>query len=134
MLFVAFPLLLLIFFICVEFLLVWLKCVLACFSLGLFSMGFSVLLGLDYVFSLIREVFDYNLLKSFLSSFLFLFFFWGGHSNVGAFNIFPAALRRSSILFSLFFFTLFFSSYFHLPVFQLTYSFFCLSYPAIDSF
>ena len=47
---VAFPLLLLIFFLCVQFMLVWLACVLACFSLGLSCMGLFAPLGLDWPF------------------------------------------------------------------------------------
>ena len=51
-------------------------CVLACFSLNLSCLGLSVLPGLDYFLSRIREFFKYNLFKYFLRHFLFLFFFW----------------------------------------------------------
>ena len=47
---VAFPLLLLIFFLSVASLLVWLVCVLACFSLDLSYMGLFAPLGLDWLF------------------------------------------------------------------------------------
>ena len=43
---------------------------------------------IDYFLSYIREVFNYNLFKYFLSPFLFLFFFWDpSNSNVDAFNV-----------------------------------------------
>ena len=45
-----FPLVLLIFFSCVYSLLIWLVCVLACFSLCLSCMRLSVLLELDWLF------------------------------------------------------------------------------------
>ena len=46
-------------------------------------------LGLDCIFSFhTGEVFNYNLLKTFLIPFLFLFFFWDSYnSNVGAIDI-----------------------------------------------
>ena len=41
-----------------------------------------------YFFSHVREVFDYNLFKYFLGSFLSLFSFWDPYNvNVGAFNV-----------------------------------------------
>ena len=43
MLLIAFPLVLLIFYFCIQFLLVWLMCVLSCFSLGLSCMWLSAL-------------------------------------------------------------------------------------------
>ena len=44
----------------------------------------------DYFLSHIREVFNYNLFKYFLSPLLFLFFFWDPYnSNVGVFNVVP---------------------------------------------
>ena len=69
-LFVVFPLLLLIFFLCVWSLLIWLKYVLGCSpwvypvwdSLGFLDLG-------DYFLPHFREVFNYYLLKYFLWSF-----------------------------------------------------------------
>ena len=49
-LFVVFPLLLLIFILCVWSLLIWLICVLGCFALGLSCLGLSELLGLGWLF------------------------------------------------------------------------------------
>ena len=72
MLFIVFPLLRLIFVLCVWSLLIWLKCVLRCFALGL-----SCFLDLgDYFLPHFREVFNYYLLKYFFMAFLFVFFFW----------------------------------------------------------
>ena len=68
-------------------------------------MGLSVLPGLNYFLSHIREVFNYNLFKYFLSSFLFLFFFWDPYnSNVGVFNVVTEVSETvlNSFLFSLF--------------------------------
>ena len=45
---------------------------------------------IEFFLSHISEVFKYNLLKYFLSPFLFLFFFWDPYnSNVGSFNVVP---------------------------------------------
>ena len=44
------------------------------------------------------------------------------------------SLRLSSIFFHSFFFILLCGGYFHYFIFQVTYTFFCLSYSAIDSF
>ena len=50
---------------------------------------------INYFLSHIREVFKYNLFKYFLSSFLFLFFFWDRYNwNVGAFNVVSGERRR----------------------------------------
>ena len=91
MLFVAFPLLLLICILCVWSLLVWLICVLGCFALDLSfwdSLGFLDLDG--YFLPHFREVFNYYLLKYFLMTFLFVLFFWDTEdSNVWVFNIVP---------------------------------------------
>ena len=87
----------------------------------------------DYFLSHIREVFDYNLLKHFLT--LFLFFFWDPYkSNVSAFNVVPRVSEIVFISFHSFFFILFCESYFHQSIFQFTYPFFCLNYCVIDSF
>ena len=51
------------------------SCVLACFCLGLSSMGVFVPLGLDWLLLFyVWEIFKYNLVKNFLIPFLFLFF------------------------------------------------------------
>ena len=107
--------------------------------LGMFLLGF-ILYGtfldwVDYLFSHIREVFNYNLFKYFLSPFLFLFFFWDPYnSNVGAFNVVPEVSEPVLNSFHSFFFILLCSSYFHCFIFQVTYLFLCLSFSAIDSF
>ena len=98
---------------------------------------------IDYFLSHIREVFNYNLFKYFLSPFLFLFFssflslflflFWDPYNlNVGAFNIVPEFSETVFNSFHSFFFILLCSSYFHYFIFQVIYPFFCLSYSAID--
>ena len=52
-------------------------------------MGLSALPGLEYFFSHIREVFNYNLFKYFLRPFVFLSFWDPYNSNVGAFKVVP---------------------------------------------
>jgi len=70
-LYVVFPLLLLIFVLCVWSSLVWLICVLGCFVLGLSCLGLSGFLGLGWLFpSQFMEFFNYYLLKFFLMAFL----------------------------------------------------------------
>ena len=109
--------------------------------LGVFLLGF-ILYGTlrfldlgDYFLSHVREVFNYSLFEYFLRCFLFLFFFWDPYnSNVGVFSVVPEVSETVFNSFHSFFFILLLSSYFHHSVFQLTYSFFCLSYAAIDSF
>ena len=54
-------------------LLVWSICVLACFSLGLFCMGFSVLLGLDYFLFHDRKFLTIIFSKNFSDPLLFSF-------------------------------------------------------------
>ena len=108
--------------------------------LGMFFLGF-ILYGtlcaswaFDYFLSHIREVFNYNLFKYFLSPFLFLFFFCDAYnSNVGAFNVVPEVSDTVLNSFHSFLLILPCSSYFHYFIFQVTYQFFCLSYSAIDS-
>ena len=64
--------------------------------LGIFLLGF-ILYGtqwfldlIDSFLSHIREIFNYNLFKYFLSRFLFLFFFWDPYSsNGGVPNVVP---------------------------------------------
>ena len=80
---------------------------------------------IDYFFSQIREVFNYNLFKYFLSLFLFLFFFWDPYnSNVGVFNVVPEVSETVLNSFHSFFFILLCSSYFYYFIFQVTYLFF----------
>ena len=80
---------------------VWLVCALACFSLGLYSMGLFVPLGLDWLFPFhVGEIFNYNLFKNFLIP--FLFFRDSYNSNVGVFDLVQRSLRLSSVLFILF--------------------------------
>ena len=76
-------------------------------------MGISAVPGLDYLLSHMREVFNYNLFKYFLSSFLFLFFWDTYNSNVGAFNVVPEVSETVLKSFHSFFFILLCSSYFH---------------------
>ena len=64
--------------------------------LGMFLLGFILpgpLRFLDlggYFLSHVREIFDYNLFKYFLRSFLSLFSFWDPYkSNDGVFNVAP---------------------------------------------
>ena len=126
---VAFPLLLLIFTLCVS--LVWLICVLGCFALGLSCLGLCVswtwvaisfpILGQEY------------LLKYFLMPFLFVFFFWDSYdSNVGMFNIAPEVTEVVLISFNFFLFSPLFH-FSHHSIFHLTYPFFCLSYSTVGS-
>ena len=97
------------------------------------SLSFQDLI--DCFLSCIREFFNYNLLKYFLSSFLFLLLFWDPYtSNVGAFNVVPAVSETVLNSFHSFFFILLCVTYFHYFIFQVTYPFFCLSYSAIDYF
>ena len=90
--------------------LIWLACVLACFSLGLSRMGYLHLLNLiDYFLFHIGEIFNYNLFKIFLYS-----FFFPSSSVIPIIRMLvhlilsQRSLRLSSVLFILF--TLFCSS------------------------
>ena len=89
-------------------------------------MGLSELWDLiDYFLSHIREVFNSNLFKYFLSPFLFLFFFWDPYnSNVRSFNVVPEVSETVLNSFHSSFFILLCSSYFHYFIFQVTYPFF----------
>ena len=112
---------------------VWLVCVLACFSLGLSSMGLFVPIALDWLFH-VGEIFNCNLFKNFLIPFLFLFFFWDPYnSNVGVFDIVSEFSETILSSFHSFCFILLFRSYFHQFIFQFTVLFFCFRYSAIDS-
>ena len=111
-LFVVFPLLLLIAVLSVWSSLIWLICVLGCFTLGLSCLGLSGFLDLGgYFFPHFREVFNYYLLKYFLMAFLFVFFWDSYDSIVGAFNIVLEASEFVLISFNSFFL---FSSLLHL--------------------
>ena len=106
------------------------------FLLGFILYGTLCFLALSECFlSPIRESFDYNFFKYFLRPFLFLFSFWVPYdANVRTFNVVPEVSETVLISLNSFFFILFCGSDFHHSVFQLTYSFFCLSYSAIGSF
>ena len=105
--------------------------------LDVFLLGF-ILCFLDLggcFLSHVRDVFGYFLFKYFLRSSLSLLSFWD-HCNlsVGAFDIVPEVSSPVLIYFHSFFFFMFYGSDIHQCVFQLTDSFFCLIYSAIDSF
>ena len=90
---------------------------------------------LDYFLFQVGEIFNYNLFKNFLIPFLFLFFFWDSdNSNVGAFDMVPEVSETVLGSFQSFYYILLFRSYFHHFIFQLTDSFFCFRYSAINSF
>ena len=94
------------------------------------TLGFFDIRG--YFLSQIREFLTYNLLKYFLIYFLFLFFFYDSY-NLNVHALVPEV--SETVLISFFSFSLCFSAsvIFNDPIFQLTYAFFCLSYPAIGS-
>ena len=90
---------------------------------------------IDYFLFHIGEIFNYNVFKKFLLTFLFLFFFWDPYnSSVGAFNIVPEVSETVLSSSHSFYCILLFRSYFHHFIFQLIDSFFCFRYSAIDSF
>ena len=133
MLFVVFPLLLLILVLCVWSLLNWLICVLGCFTLGLSCLGLSGFLGLgDYFLPHFREIFNYYL-KYFLMVFLFVFFWDSCDLNVGAFNIAPEVSEIILISFNSFFFFPLCFIYFYHSIFYLTYPISCLRYSTAGS-
>ena len=106
-------------------LLVWLLCVLVCFSLVYPIWDSLCLLDLiDYFLFHVGEIFSYNLYKNFLIPFLFLFLWDLYNLNVGVLILSQRSLRISSVLFHYFYFILLFRSYFHHFIFQLTDSFF----------
>ena len=89
----------------------------------------------DYFLFHVGKIFNYNLLKNFLIPFLFLLFFWDPYnSNVDAFDTVPEVSETILSSFHSFYFILLFRSYFHHFIFQLTESFFCFRYSAIDFF
>jgi len=88
---------------------------LICMCLGVFLLGFILYRTLyfldlfDYFLFHAGEIFNYNLFKNFLISFLFFFFFPDPYNlNVGEFDTVQRSLIPSSVLFILF--TLFCSS------------------------
>ena len=106
MLYFVFPLLVLIFVLCVWSSLIRFICVLGCFTLDLCCLGFSGFLDLgDYFLPHFRKVFNNYLLKYFLMAFLIVFFFWDSYDlNIGAFNIVPEVSEVVLISFNSFFF------------------------------
>ena len=122
--------------LCVYSLLVWLVCILACFSLGLSCMGLLCLLDLiGYFLFHVGEIFNYNLFKIFLKSFLFLFFFWDPcNLNVDVFDIVPEVSWDYPQFFS--FFLMYFALQKLFPPFYLPAHWFVLllQISAIDSF
>src|SRR5574337_1260552 len=88
---------------------------------------------IDYFLFHVGEIFNYNLFKNFLITLSFFFFFWDSYSsNVGVFDIVPEVSETIFSSFHSFYFILLFRSYFHHFIFQLTDSFFCFRYSAID--
>ena len=82
----------------------------------------------------IRQVFNYYLLKYFLMVFLFVFFFWDSYdSNVGVFNIVPEVSEVVLISFNSFFFFPLCFIYFYHSIFYLTYRIFYLHYSTVGS-
>ena len=82
------------------------------FLLGFILYGLFVPLELDLLFLFhVGEIFNYNLFKNFLVSFLFLFFCWDPcNSNVGAFDIVPEVSDTILGSFHSFYFILLFRS------------------------
>ena len=103
MLLVASLLLLLMFFLCVWSLLLWLVCVLACFSLGLSCMGLFVPLALDWLF-----LFHVGEVSTIISSKIFSYpFFFSSSFGTPIIQmllhlILSQGLRLYSVLFILF--------------------------------
>ena len=129
-----FPLLLLIFVLCVWSLLIWLICALDVLpwvypvwsSLCFLDLG-------DYFLPHFRKVLNYYL-KYFLMVFLFVFFFWDSYdSNVGAFNIVLEVSEIVLISFNSFFFFPVWFIYFYHSILYLTYPIFCLCYSTVGS-
>ena len=109
--------------------------------LGVFLLGF-LLYGtlcasrtwLTVSFTMVGEMFNYNLFKIFLLPFLFLFFWDPYNSNVGTFVMVPEVSETVISSFHSFYCILLFRSYFNCFFFQLTNSFFCFRDSAINSF
>ena len=137
MLFVAFPLLLLIIFslnLIFDSLIHMSWCVSPCTYPVWDSLRFLDMI--DYFLSHVTEVFNYDLFKYFLRPFLYLLLLGPLYynSNVVVFNVVPEVSETVLNSFHSFFFILLSGSYFHYFIFQVTYPFFCLSYSAVDSF
>ena len=120
--------------LCLVFVSLINKC-LGVFLLGFFLYRTLCLLNLiDYFRFHFGDVFNSNFFKKFLLPFL-LFFFWGPYIlNVGVFDTAPEISETVLSSFHSFYFILLFRNYFYHFVFQLTDSFFCFRYSAIDSF
>ena len=89
---------------------------------------------IDYFLYHVGEIFNYNLFKNFLILFLFLFFWYPCNLNIGAFDMVPEVSETVLSSFHSFYFKLLFRSYLQLTVFQITDSFLCFRYCAINSF
>ena len=132
MLFVTFPSLLLIFYLCnffqFDYYVSW--CVPPWVYPSWDSLCF--LDFIDYFLSPAWEVFRYYLFKYFLRSFLSLFSFYDPY-NVNAFNVVPEVSQAVIISFYSFFYILLCGSDLNHSVLQVIFPFFCFSYSAIDS-
>jgi len=119
-LFVVFPLLLLILVHCIWFLSIWLICVLGCFALGLSCLELSGFLGLGWLFPSPFQG-NFQLLSPQVFSHGLSVFFWDTYdSNVGVFNIVPEVSEIVLISFNLFFFFPLWFIYFHHSICYLT--------------
>ena len=114
---------------------------LICMCLGVFLLGYILYQTLCASWTLlyflyhVGEILNYNLFKSFLIPFLFLFFFWDPYnSSVGVFDMVLEVSETVLSSFHSFYSNLLFRSYLHHFIFQLTDSFFCFRYSGIDSF
>ena len=125
--FFTFPLLLLIFFPCIWFLLVLWICVLAYFSL---SLSWTAWILVDIFCPMLGKFLTTNIISS--NIFIYPFFFWYPYNSNVVFNIVPEVSEK--VLNSFLFFFVLLGSYFYYSIFQLTYLFFCFSYSTIDSF
>ena len=129
----VFPLVLLIFVLCLIFVNL-INMFLWAFCLRFILFGTLSFLDLgDYFLSHFREVFNYYLLKYFPMVFLFVFFWDSYNSNVGVFNIIPEVSEIVLISFNLFFFFPLCFIYFYLSIFYLTNFIFCLRYSTVGS-
>ena len=127
MLLVASPLMLLIFFLCVQSLLVWL--VSWHVSPWVYPIWDSFCL-LDLIDYFLFHVVKFSTII-FSKIFSYPFFF---SSSSWTFDIVPEVSETILSSFHSFYFILLFRSYFHHFIFQLTDLFFCFRYSAIDSF
>ena len=94
-----------------------------------------LLVLLDYFLFHVGEIFNYNLFKNFLIPFLSFSSGTPIMQMLVPLMLSQRLLRLSSFsFFHSFFYSLFRGSDFHHSVLQVTYSFFCLSYSATDSF